>query len=89
MKGEGLVEVTQNEKYSSFWTAEDGRMFEMNSFGSFKEINQSFERFQDNGESLNRMHSDFASKVKAEADRALGLFDASELNDDCNFKVCD
>jgi hypothetical protein len=61
----------------------------MNSFGSFKQINQSFERFQDSGDPLTRQHSDFASKVKAEAERAVNIFDSSELSRDCNFRVCE
>ena len=33
VKYEGLIKVTQNEKYSKYWTSDDGRIFEMNSFG--------------------------------------------------------
>ena len=78
-KGEGLVEVTQNEKYSDYWSAADGRIFEMNSFGSFKQINQSFERFADAGNAKTRLHSDFGKIVTYEANRATGVFDASSL----------
>jgi hypothetical protein len=88
VKGEGLIVVTQNSKYSNLWTTFDGRVFEMNSFGSFKQINQTFERFQDTGEPLTRQHSDFASKVKSEAERATSIFDSSELSRDCNFRIC-
>jgi hypothetical protein len=89
VKYEGLIKVTQNEKYSSHWTTDDGRIFEMNSFGSFKQLNQTFERFQDSGEPLTRQHSDFASKIKSEAERATSIFDSSELSRDCNFRICD
>ena len=89
VKYEGLIKVTQNEKYSNYWTTEDGRIFEMNSFGSFKQINHEFERFQDSGEALTRQHSDFASIIKSEAERAQNVFDASELSRDCNFRVCE
>ena len=88
VKYEGLIQVTQNEKYSTYWTADDGRLFEMNSFGSFKQINHSFERFQDSGDPLTRYHSDFSSIIKSEAERAALLFDSSELSRDCNFRVC-
>jgi hypothetical protein len=78
-KGEGLIEVTQNEKYSDYWSTQDGRIFEMNSFGSFKQINQSFERFQDAGNAKTRLHSDFDKIVDYEANRALKVFDAASL----------
>jgi hypothetical protein len=79
LKGEGLVQVTQNQKYSNYWSTEDGRIFEMNSFGSFKHINPSFERFQDTGNAFTRAHSDFGKIVSYEATRAVGVFDASSL----------
>jgi hypothetical protein len=79
VKYEGLIEVTQNEKYSNYWTTEDGRIFEMNSFGSFKQINQSFERFQDTGTAYTRAHSGFGGIIAYEQNRALDIFDSSEL----------
>jgi len=85
---EGLIKVTQNEKYSSYWTTDDGRIFEMNSSGSFNQINQEFKRFQDSGEPLTRLHSGFASLIEFEEQRALKVFDASELSRDCNFIQC-
>jgi len=88
VKYEGLIKVTQNEKYNKYWTTDDGRIFEMNSFGSFKQINQEFKRFQDSGEALTRQHSEFASIIEFEAERALQVFDASELFRDCNFIQC-
>ena len=79
VKGEGLVQVTQNEKYSDYWTTQDGRIFEMNSFGSFKQINPSFVRFQDSGEPLTRLHSEFGKIVDSEKQRASQIFDATAL----------
>ena len=73
----GLIQVTQLEKYSPYWVAEDGRMFEMNSFGSFKQINQQFERFQDKGNAFTRMHSGFDGIIDYEKNRATQVFDAS------------
>ena len=78
-KGEGLIEVTQNAKYSDYWTCEDGRIFEMNKFGSFKQINYSFERFQDTGNALTRLHSGFGGIMAYEKERASNVFDASSL----------
>jgi hypothetical protein len=88
VKYEGLIEVTQTEKYSPYWSTDDGRVFEMNSFGSFKQINHSFDRFQDSGDPLTRHHSGFASIIQLEAERATLLFDSSELSRDCNFRIC-
>jgi hypothetical protein len=79
VKGEGLIQVTQNEKYSDYWTTQDGRIFEMNSFGSFKWINPTFERFQDSGEALTRQHSGFGKVVDSEAQRAIAVFDSASL----------
>jgi hypothetical protein len=59
VKGEGLIKVTQVGKYSPYWVSDDQRLFEKNRFGSFKEINYQFERFQDDGDVRNRSHSGF------------------------------
>jgi hypothetical protein len=79
VRDEGLIQVTQVAKYSPYWSTEDGRMFEMNSFGSFKQINQSFERFQDTGNAFTRAHSGFGGIIDYEQDRATDVFDSSEL----------
>jgi len=78
-KGQGLIKVTQNEKYSDYWTTDDGRIFEMNSFGSTKLINQSFERFQDTGDARTRMHSGFGGIIAYEQNRATAIFNATAL----------
>jgi hypothetical protein len=80
VRNEGLIQLTQTEKYSSQWIAEDGRLFERNDFGSFKQINQTFERFQDSGDAKNRNHSGFGGILAYEQERATTLFDASKLN---------
>ena len=51
----------------------------MNSFGSFKEINITFERFQDTGTAYTRVHSGFGGVMAYELKRALNVFDSSEL----------
>jgi hypothetical protein len=79
VKGEGLIDVTQTSKYSPYWISADGRMFEMNNFGSFKQIGQDFERFQDTGDAKTRMHSGFAGIIEYEQMRASQLFDSSEF----------
>jgi len=76
---EGLIPLTQTEKYSIHWTAEDGRIFERNDSGSFSQINQSFERFQDAGEPRTRLHSGFGGVIAYEQERATAIFDASEF----------
>jgi parallel beta-helix repeat protein len=82
VKNQGLLEVTQLVKYSPYWQSADGRMFEMNSFGSFKEINQSFERFQDTGNAFTRLHSGFGGILDYEQNRATQVFDSSKLISD-------
>jgi len=79
VRDEGLLKVTQVAKYSPYWTTEDGRIFEMNNFGSFKQINQSFERFQDAGTAYTRTHSGFGGIIAYEQNKALDIFDASNL----------
>jgi hypothetical protein len=79
IKGEGFIKVTQMEKYSSYWLAKDGRMFEKNDFGSFKQINISFKRFQDSGIPLTRDHSEFGGVLQYEKQRALNVFNSTTL----------
>ncbi len=79
IKGEGLIKVTQNEKYSNYWSTEDGRIFEMNSFGSFKQINPSFDRFQDSGNAFSRLHSNFEKIISYEKLRALQIFNSTQI----------
>ncbi len=61
------------------WTAEDGRIFEENDFGTFNQINKQFERFQDTGEPKTRRHSGFGGIIAYEQKRATDVFDASKL----------
>jgi hypothetical protein len=79
IRNEGLILVTQTEKYSKYWVTEDGRLFERNSFGSFKHTNQSFERFQDTGDARTRLHSGYGGIIQYEQNRASELFDSSKL----------
>ena len=79
IRNEGLLQVTQVAKYSPYWTTEDGRTFEMNSYGSFKQINQTFERFQDTGTAYTRAHSGFGGILDYEQNRATQMFDSSKL----------
>ena len=79
IRNEGLLQVTQVAKYSPYWTTEDGRTFEMNSYGSFKQINQTFERFQDTGNAYTRAHSGFGGILDYEQNRATQMFDSSKL----------
>ena len=79
LKGEGLIKVTQNAKYSDYWSADDGRIFEKNSFGSFTQINHEFKRFQDTGDPRTRSHSGFGGVIDYEKYRALGIFNSTAL----------
>ena len=59
-KYEGLIKVTQKEKYSKIWIAEDGREFEKNSYDTFTQINQTFEKSPSPYKSvMTRIHSNF------------------------------
>jgi hypothetical protein len=78
-KNQEPLKLTQSKKYSNLWTAEDGKIFERNSFGSFKQIINSFERFQDSGEPLTRNHSSFDNILKYEQSRALKIFNSTVL----------
>ena len=79
VRGEDLLQLTQTAKYSPYWMAKDGRIFERNHIGSFKQINISFERFQDSGDPLTRYHSGFGGVLEYEKDRALKIFNATTL----------
>ena len=79
IKNMGLMKITQTEKYSKYWASDDGRIFEMNSFGSFREINKTFERFQDHGEPRTRLHSEFGNVLENEQVKASKIFDSSKL----------
>ena len=78
IKNEGLIKITQIEKYSDYWISGDGRIFEMNSFGSFKQINQSFERFKDTGNPYTRQHSEFGKIIAYEQKRATQMFNSTD-----------
>lgn len=78
-KYEGLIPVTQIEKYSSRWVSEDGRIFEQNSFGSFNQVDLKFERFQDEGDPKTRLHSGFAKLITNEQTRAQQIFDSRQI----------
>jgi len=71
VKYEGLIEITQTAKYSDIWAANDGRDFEINEFGTVKQINQLFERHTDTGVMRDRMHSEFAKYKETQADIAV------------------
>ena len=76
---------------SYYGATDDGRVFEMNSFGSFKQVNQKFERFQDTGDARTRLHSDYGKIIEYEENRAMKVFDAnnlvSELPDSFGYKI--
>jgi hypothetical protein len=78
-RNEGPIEITQTEKYGVLWTSDDGRIFERNSFGSFRQIIDSFERFHDSGEPRTRDHSEFGKLIKFEEYRGYNVFNATTL----------
>jgi hypothetical protein len=78
-RDERPIEITQIKKYGILWTSEDGRVFERNSFGSFRQLIDSFERFQDSGEPRHRHHSEFGKLLEYEEYRSFNLFNATNL----------
>jgi hypothetical protein len=70
VKYEGMITVTQNAKYSKYWTAQDGRVFERNDHGTFTLLPQEFARHQDSGEPLTRMHSEYSALIQIEKTKA-------------------
>jgi hypothetical protein len=79
VRDQGLIEVIQVAKYSPYWVSEDQRLFEKNRFGTFKEINYQFERFQDDGDVRTRTHSGFGGILNYEQKRATQIFDSSSI----------
>ncbi len=77
-KYEGLIKVTQSEKYSNIWISDDNRVFERNSFGSFHQINQTHERPQDTDDVKTRTHSAFSEWKEYQAIKAKNTWDASK-----------
>jgi hypothetical protein len=78
-KYEGLIQVTQTEKYSNIWTADDGRLFERNNSGSFTWINQEFKVLEDTGSLTKRDDTRFGSLVDWTQSNAVKVFDSSKL----------
>ena len=77
-KGEGLITITQVEKYSDLWIAEDGRIFEMYvESDSFRLVNQSYERYIDSGMVKNRTHSAYSNWLVWQEKGATKIFDSS------------
>ena len=79
IRDSGLMKVTQIEKYSNYWISDEGRLFEMNDFGSFTEVNQKFERFRDSGEPRTRLHSDFSGLLALEESKAMMVFNSTKI----------
>lgn len=78
IKGEGLITITQIEKYSDLWIAKDGRIFEMYGISdSFKHVNQSYERNIDSDTVKNRNHSAYSNWLLWQEKVATEIFDSS------------
>ena len=69
---EGLVAVFQVEKYSPYWMSEDGRVFEMFSPDSFKQVSQPSDRPQYSSAPQTGQHTGFGV-VMYESERATDL----------------
>ncbi len=77
-KEEGLITITQVEKYSDLGIAEDGRIFEMyGESDSFRLVNQSYEMHVDSGMVKNRTHSAYSNLLLWQEKVATKIFDSS------------
>lgn len=82
-KYEGLIKVTKIEKYSNYWIAQDGRIFESNDSEHFEILYlPSAQRDDPNNTVMNRMHSNFAELKQYEIDMAITILD--KLCSSCN-----
>jgi len=80
IKDEGLVTITQVEKYSNLWIAKDGRIFEM--YGeseSFRLTNLETKRVIDTGHIKSKTHSAWNMLIKHQNEIALKYFDSSKI----------
>ena len=77
-KYEGLITVTQLERFSDLWKTEDGRIFEMwGESNSFKLVYQpSEDKSQDTGSIKDRDHSSFYNWKQLQIDKAQEYFDS-------------
>ena len=80
VKYEGLIKVTQSEKYSNLWESDDGIIFERNDFGTFRQT--SYKVILSLDEPVNvmeRNHSDFSKLKEYAINKAVKEFDSKSI----------
>ena len=79
-KHEGLITITQIEKYSNLWISDDGRIFDVNSSGSASIVYEDHTRHRDiDTFYMNRNHSEFDKVIAWTQQNAIDVFDSSKL----------
>ena len=80
VKYEGLIKVTQSEKYSPIWVSDTGLEFIRNDFGTFTQISYPVVISNDNPSTvMTRNHSDFNSLKSYEVKRAISVFNSNSI----------
>lgn len=79
-KYEGLITITQTEKYSNLWISDDGRIFDVNSSGSASIVDKDYTRHRDiDAFYMDRNHSEFDKLIAWTQQNAINVFDSSKL----------
>ncbi len=79
-KYEGLITITQIEKYSNLWISDDGRIFDVNSSGSASIVDKDYTRHRDpDAFYMDRNHSEFDKLIAWTQQNAINVFDSSKL----------
>ncbi len=79
-KYEGLITITQIEKYSNLWISDDGRIFDVNSSGSASIVDKDYTRHRDTDAFyMDRNHSEFDKLIAWTQQNAINVFDSSKL----------
>jgi len=79
-KYEGLITITQTEKYSNLWISDDGRIFDVNSSGSASIVNKDYTRHRDADVTyMTRDHSEFDKLIAWTQQNAINVYDSSKL----------
>ncbi len=79
-KGEGLITITQVEKYSDLWVTDDGRIFERyGESDSFRLTNIETKRITDTGHVNSRSHSAWDMLIEHQNEIAKKYFDSSKI----------
>ena len=76
-----IIELTQQDRRYNVWEDQHGYLWALNEYGTWTQITAAeFERHQDSiGNVMTRQNSNFASLIEQERQKALLVFDSSDL----------